>query len=278
METPLFDKSCVRVAGINASRMCGVDTIAWAGWARNRLCGWARNRLFGWARNGMSANNRTKRGEWRPRTSGASTGGHGWGSRGYIVGKSKGSQRTTGAERVTGRGSRAGRSQIGGTCCVRRRWREREIGFGGKCRWSLLSYNGRWGSGVEIQVQGSFVRLAERRRATCWRRCDMFESKPIVLVIVVVPPLAHTGCSKPGDEKDGAFDELPFNILEANEKREAVPSDLWGTKGLALWRERRWQRRERANEFASDLRGSLPAIKGESERNELFKSEVLDED
>jgi len=37
--------------------------------------------------------------------------------------------------------------------------------------------------------------------------------QPIVLLVVVVPPLANTGCSKPGDEKDGAFDEFPFNIL-----------------------------------------------------------------
>jgi len=106
----------------------------------------------------------------------------------------------------------------------------------------------------------------------------MFEPKPIVLVIVVVPPLAHTRCSKPSDEKDGAFDELPFDILKANEKGEAVPSGLWGTYGLALWRERRWQRRERANEFASNLGGSLPGIEGESESNELLKSDILDED
>jgi hypothetical protein len=98
---------------------------------------------------------------------------------------------------------------------MRRRWRRREIGFGRKCR---LSYNGRWRPSVEIQVEGSFVGLTERRGALCWRRCNMFESKLIVLVIVVIPPLAHTCCSKPSDEKDGALDELPFDILETNEK------------------------------------------------------------
>ena len=222
--------------------------------------------------------NRTESWEWWPRTSHASTGCHGRRGRGYIVGKSKGSQRTAGAERVAGRGSRASGSQIGETHCVRRRWWGRKIGIGNKCRWNLLSDNRRWRTGVEIQVEGSFVGLTERRGALCWRRCDIFESKPIVVVIVVVPPLARTRCSKSSDEKDGAFDELPFDIFEANEKREAVPSDLWGSYSLALWRERRWQRRERADVFASNLGGSLPVVEGESEGNELLKSDVLNED
>jgi len=170
--------------------------------------------------------NRAKSGEWRTRTSRASTGRHGRGGRRDIVGKSKGSQRAAGAERVAGRGSRAGQSQIGETRCVGcRRW-GREIGLGGKRRWNLLSYNGRGRSGVEIQVQGSLVGLTQRRGALCRRGCYMLKSELIVLVIVVVPPLTHARCSKPGDEKDGAFDELPFHILEANEKREAVPSDF----------------------------------------------------
>ena len=37
METPLFDKSCI----FHASRRCGVDTIARAGWGRNGLSTWA---------------------------------------------------------------------------------------------------------------------------------------------------------------------------------------------------------------------------------------------
>lgn len=106
----------------------------------------------------------------------------------------------------------------------------------------------------------------------------MLESKLIVLIIVVVPPLAHTRCSKPSDKKDGAFNELSFDVLEANEKREAVPSGLWGTYGLALWREGRRQCGERANVFASNLRGRLPVVEGESERDELLKSDVLDDD
>lgn len=106
----------------------------------------------------------------------------------------------------------------------------------------------------------------------------MLESKLIVLVVVVVPPLAHARCSKPSDEKDGAFDELPFDVLEANEKREAVPSCPWGTYGLALWREGRRQCGERANEFACNLGGRLPVVEGESERDELLKSDVLDDD
>lgn len=154
----------------------------------------------------------------------------------------------------------------------------RKIRLGGKCRYILLPDRRGWWSGVEIQVQGSFIGLAEGRGALCWGRCDVFESEPIVLLVVVVPPLAYTGCSKPGDEKDGAFDELPFDILEANEKREAVPPDLWGRHGLALWRERRWQGRKRANEFASNFRSSLPVVEGEPEGDELLKSHVLDED
>jgi hypothetical protein len=55
--------------------------------------------------------------------------------------------------------------------------------------------------------------LVERRGALCWRRCSVFEMQPIVLLVVVVPPLADTGGSKPGDKKNGAFDEFPFNIL-----------------------------------------------------------------
>ena len=89
----------------------------------------------------------------------------------------------------------------------------------------MLSYHG--GSGV-------FMGLLERRGTLCWRRCSVFELQPIILLVVVVPPFANTGCSKPGDKKDGAFDKLPFDILKANEEREAVPSDFWGGYRFAL--------------------------------------------
>jgi hypothetical protein len=160
----------------------------------------------------------------------------------------------------------------------------REIEFGEKCGRFLFLYNGQRRSGVEIQVQGLFVVVvvvvgqAERRGTLGWGRGGVPESELVVLLVVVVPPLAHARRGEPGDEKDGALDELPFDVFEADEEREAVPPGLWGTYGLALWREGRWQRREGANKFASNLRGGLPVVEGESERDELLESKVLDED
>lgn len=43
METPLFDKSGVRVAGIHTSGLCGVHTSVGAGWGRDGLSTWAES-------------------------------------------------------------------------------------------------------------------------------------------------------------------------------------------------------------------------------------------
>ena len=40
METPLLNKSCVRVVSIHTGRVCGVNAIARAGWGRNGLSTW----------------------------------------------------------------------------------------------------------------------------------------------------------------------------------------------------------------------------------------------
>ena len=78
METPLFDESCIRVAGIHASGMRGVGTIGWAGRGRNGLSAWAQSGHEEREHKAMNltrlTDDRANSGEWWTRTSHASTG------------------------------------------------------------------------------------------------------------------------------------------------------------------------------------------------------------
>jgi len=152
---------------------------------------------------------------------------HGRRGKGHIVGKSKGSQRTEG---VTGRGSRQSKSDwrdpLHGVKVVGEGdpiWRRSQAGLAFLQR-AVVG----WCPGIVYGIGGA------ERALCCCRMCDVFEMRPIILLVVVVPPLSNTGGSKPGDEKDGAFDGFPFNILQANEEQETVPSDLWGAYGVTL--------------------------------------------